>query len=362
MQILVTEIDDADHAKLDAFLKQSGNSLLYYSPSYLLLLKNYLKCTIAVVTIEQNNRMVAYLPLAIKTGALGSICNSLPFYGSNGSMVVAPSLSDAEKQDCYRLLLDEAGKIVREHNCIASTFITNPLDPGVNEYFKENFEHSFVDERIGQITELPPGSDDENILMALFDDPRPRNIRKAIKSGILVHADSIVNQKDFLYQTHTANILAIGGIPKEKEFFDRIADHFSEENCKVYIASLNGAPVAALLLFYYNKTVEYFTPVVVDEFRSMQPTALIIFKAMQDAANAGYNKWNWGGTWLSQGGVYDFKKKWGAKDYHYFYYTRLYNEDVRNYSKSDLLEQYPNFFVLPFNQVSSTDIPAATAS
>jgi len=76
---------------------------------------------------------------------------------------------------------------------------------------------------------------------------------------------------------------------------------------------------------------------------------------MQDAANKRCKNWNWGGTWLSQTGVYDFKKKWGTSDYPYYYYTKLFNERVRFSSKGALLKDYPGFFVLPFSELVETE-------
>ena len=81
--------------------------------------------------------------------------------------------------------------------------------------------------------------------------------------------------------------------------------------------------------------------------------ALLIHEAMKDAAVRGYQYWNWGGTWLTQSGVYDFKKKWGTKDYPYYYYTQVNNEKILYLRKEDLLETFPGFFVVPFNQLKA---------
>ena len=117
-----------------------------------------------------------------------------------------------------------------------------------------------------------------------------------------------------------------------------------------------GEPVSGLLLFYYNGTVEYFTPVIKPEHRNTQALALVIYEAMADAiSNKQCNNWNWGGTWLSQGGVYDFKKRWGTTDYPYYYYTKVFNDGVRSSSKEDLLKDYQGFFVLPFREIKDTE-------
>ena len=124
----------------------------------------------------------------------------------------------------------------------------------------------------------------------------------------------------------------------------------------IYVGSKDGVPVSALLLFYFNGTVEYFTPVIKSEHRNTQALALVIFQAMKDAVkNRGCKNWNWGGTWLSQTGVYDFKKRWGTTDYPYYYYTKLFNEEVKSSSK-DTMQRLPGFFVLPFSELEKIEM------
>jgi len=69
-------------------------------------------------------------------------------------------------------------------------------------------------------------------------------------------------------------------------------------------------------------------------------------------ANAnGYKWWNWGGTWLTQDGVYRFKNKFGAVDKEYKYFIKINNRDIYNSSKEELLKEYDNFYVIPFDKL-----------
>ena len=122
-----------------------------------------------------------------------------------------------------------------------------------------------------------------------------------------------------------------------------------EDTWSIHLATMEGQPIAALLLFYFNKTVEYFTPVILAEHRGTQALALVIFEAMKDAMLRGYDNWNWGGTWLSQGGVYDFKKRWGTSEHTYYYFTQVFNQDVLSLSKAVLVKDYLGFYVVPFD-------------
>jgi hypothetical protein len=70
---------------------------------------------------------------------------------------------------------------------------------------------------------------------------------------------------------------------------------------------------------------------------------------MMDAVVSGIYYWNWGGTWLTQNGVYNFKKKWGTKDLRYFYYTIVLDRGILSLTKEELLAAYSHFYVIPFN-------------
>ena len=75
----------------------------------------------------------------------------------------------------------------------------------------------------------------------------------------------------------------------------------------------------------------------------------ILKTAMEDAGKQGYKRWNWGGTWASQTGVYRFKRKWGAVDKRYDYYIQLNDESMLSWSQEKILKSFPGFYVLPFS-------------
>ena len=76
----------------------------------------------------------------------------------------------------------------------------------------------------------------------------------------------------------------------------------------IYVAYMQGVKIAAMLVFYFNGTVEYYTPAIVSEYRNYQPLSLMIYIAMQDAMKKGMEKWNWGGTGLTQTSLYTLNR------------------------------------------------------
>jgi hypothetical protein len=350
MEVIVSLSEELDEAYSE-FLQSMEHSLFYVSLSYKRLLEKLLGCKSKYfVALDSQKNIVGTFPLMIKENqALGNIANSLPYYGSNGGILVNNHKRKEEQHKIRQKLLYKGEQYIREQNCVVWTLITSPFEQD-QDWFKRYCPNDFIDQRIGQITPLPSNTNNlSEQLLKMFENPRPRNIRKAIKSGVQWYVSYIQKDLEFLYHIHQQNISAIGGLPKNKKFFSLIPEIFNESEYKVYIAEKDGEKIAGLLLFYFNKTVEYYTPVVVEEFRSIQPLSLLVFEAMKDAVNNNYRYWNWGGTWLSQKGVYNFKKKWGTKDYSYFYYTKVNNRSILQCPQEELLRQYPNFYVVPFD-------------
>jgi GNAT acetyltransferase-like protein len=274
----------------ERFLLQNKGTLLYVSNNYRKLLKDFLKAEdYYFLAIGNDNEIKGALPAFLKQNDdHGNILNSLPFYGSNGGIIEYEGNDEVKK-----LLLSAFDSFAQERKCAATTIITSPFENDIGFYEKE-IDFGFQDKRLGQLTKLPNASNDVGSeIMNMIDGVRRRNIRKALKSNIEIKDGNDLDIIDFLAKTHEENIGAVGGSIKPKFFFELIKNNFEyHENYRIYVAYLDAIPIAALLLFYYNKTVEYFTPVVLEEFRTYQPLSLIIFEAMKDSVEMGYEWWN----------------------------------------------------------------------
>jgi len=332
-------------ASYDAYLKQHPYGLLYYSSKYKNFLKQLLQCEEIYLLATENGVIKGILPLMYLESSEGRIYNSLPYYGSNGFVL-------ADTPEAFDALAATYNNIVADPATASATVVENPFV----DQTADAVTHNFTDQRIAQFTDIADFSDDEDPMQALInqiDNSAKRNIKKALREEINIEIDN--TKLNFLQKTHQDNMRAIGGLPKSDEFFRLIPKHFTPgEDYNIYIAKKSDKAIAALLLFYFNQTVEYFTPAIQNEYRSSQPLALIIITAMVDAYQRGFKYWNWGGTWISQTGVYRFKRKWAAQEKTYHYYTQLNNKSLLNASPEHLVKTYPNFFVLPFSQLTQS--------
>lgn len=352
MKTYITRLDCSETRSYQELLYKIPYSLLYHSLKYHSAISNHISAECHYVLSYIDGTLAGVLPFMQKNHErFGSILNSLPYYGSNGSFIINPELYN--HHDMIRAQL--INKFCEYSNTIgakATAIVSNPFCDEDREWLDRHYSFDYSDQRIGQISILPQntGKDTSSVLLGMFYDPRPRNIKRAEKADIIVKEHHDLDSLYFLFEVHRENIESIGGKPKERSFFENIPTYFSKKDYSVYVAYKNSRPISALLLFYFNETVEYFTPATIHEFRKDQPSSLIIHRAMIDAVHRGFRNWNWGGTWLNQGGVYDFKMRWGAKDFPYKYYVRVHEEWKNNNDLEEIKNAFPYFYIWPNQQ------------
>ena len=348
---ILTEDREAEYSQL---ILRDERALFNSSLKFRELLRQVTGATDYYLIALEDNEIVGALPAFLKSNnSYGSVLNSLPWYGSNPGITVDPSYPD--QQQVKISLLNAFAELAQEKKAATSTIITRPFEPDLDLY-RVHTKYNLLDSRIGMLTPLPEFSDTiDSDLMAIIHSKTRNLIRKAQKSGARFYHDSSPEARHFLADVHRRNMEAVGAPPKDIELFNRLAKICSyDEDYRIYIAELDGVKIAALLLTYFSRTVSYFTPAIVADYRSYQPLNLLIFNAMKDAAEKGFRYWNWGGTTLpSQQSVYHFKKRWGSEECEYYYYTRAYGDIAHLLfsNKETLLKEYPYFYVLPFSEL-----------
>jgi hypothetical protein len=323
------------------YLLTQENSLLYYSSKYKQLLKDLLGCEEEYLLAVDEGRIRGLLPLLYLERHGKRVYNSLPYYGSNGGIV-------SDSPAAYEALAETYNELAKSDNTISSTVISNPfLSNDLSD-----LPFSYRDSRIEQFTTLSDSDSQTDKLLSRVDSSAARNVKKAVREGVVVDIDP--SQFDWLRDVHQENMRTIGVVPKTERFFALVPEYFRlGHDFNLYVARKEGTVLAALLVFYFNQTVEYFTPAIASQYRSIQPLSMILINAITDAARRGFRRWNWGGTRGGQVGVYRFKRKWAADARDYYYYTYLKDLSVLEWPQTKILTQFPGFFVAPFSALKS---------
>ena len=334
--------NEINTAKYHNLLGASKNNLIYSEITFLDAISEFTNSKLYFAIEENVDHYLGVLPFCVYEGTLGPVINSLPFYGSNGGVIERNiEESNAEK------IVETLFQFAKEIHCASMTLIESPLQP-LDDKIISKF--NYFDSRIGLINYFDSDMTSDTLLQS-FEDPRPRNIRKAEREGVKVSASHSPEAIKFLAETHIENMNSIGGLSKSKDFFNFFLKKLPQNQWIILEAYWEDRRVASLLLLFNSNVIEYFTPATIPEYRNLQAQALLIFEGMNFAIEHNLLIWNWGGTWGSQQGVYDFKRKWGSIESTYRYFTAVFDETILDRNKEELLEMYPNFFVVPFSQL-----------
>jgi Acetyltransferase (GNAT) domain len=338
------------------WLRAIDESAIYYTPSFHRFLAAAVGGEPQVLIARRGCELVGALPfLQRKHPKLGAVFNSLPWYGSHGGCV----LSSTERGVVRRELVVAYRQCIATSDLLSSTVILSSGETASESEYRAVLQTDADDYRIGQITALPEFDSSIHAKLEVTLRQKTRNlVRKACRQGF----EEVVSDDDwawqFLFNTHQENIVALGGRHKPWEHFLELRRHIPAEQRRLSVALHSAKPVAALLILVWNRTVEYLTPVICHDYRSLQPLSFLIWRGMIDAARQGCRWWNWGGTWASQTSLHHFKAGWGATDQPYRYLVSVAKSRTRELRAcwSDITAAWPYYYIYPISELQR-DLP-----
>ena len=336
--ISIIKRQELDEKRYSALLLQAAPQPIYTSLHFLDAIAAYTQSKLCFVTKAEGNRITAALPFCVYEGKFGPIVNSLPFFGSNGGIVSQEKNPRISQEIIDRLLIYS-----ESIDCAAVTIIEPLLNREDAEIYRK---FDFKDLRIGLFNEISSHDNIDSITKSFTSRAR-NSIAKAVNNGLEVvtsHSDESI---DFLAEVHFENMTSAGRKAKNYNFFTHILNELPSDNWIILEAKLEGKRIASLLLIYNADFVEYFTPVTLPAFKNLQPMSLLILHGFIFAREKRIRYWNWGGTWVDQSGVYQFKTQWNPVETHYAYHTKILNQAILDLDPNEVMEAYPYFFVYP---------------
>jgi len=322
---------------------ETTNSTFYHTIKHLNFLEDLLHLTAKFIIVEEKSTIKGILPFFIKESPVGSIVNSLPFFGSYGG-----TLSNSE--DVTKLLLAEFNQFVRKNNILSTTIITNPFIENSSIYEKY-FQHSIVEKRRIQCINLKNFTVDT--LWESFEQRVRRSIRKSLKENIEFSKISLNDNsiKNF-FSLHQKEMNSKNGKSKPIEFFEAVKNNFiNEVDYDVFEAKNNGKPISYLLIFYHYPFAEYYMPAYDSDFKNSQSTSLLIWESIKISLKKNLHFYNFGGTWFNQLELYRFKRGWNASDYFYNYYINVDINKIKNIGIDALKENFSHFYIAPYDKI-----------
>lgn len=334
------------------FVSRDLGSMIYGTLEFRSFLQRSAGGTPRYLVALRDGGVVGALPCFIASDERwGRVINSLPWYGSHGGCLLN---ADGDKAIRHKLLA-AYGELIADSRVAFATMILTPNENVHLNTYRDEIAPRVTDERVGHVTNLPADGPALEARLEQSCRQKTRNlIRKSLKQGFVLEVVDTESGWRFLSDTHAENMAAIGGRAKPRAHFDAMRETIPPAWRQLMVTSFEGRPVAALLLFRFNRTVEYITPVIKHEFRSLQPLSFAIWHGMLDAVRHGYRWWNWGGTWATQESLSHFKEGWGAVERPYTYLVNassLAKQDLQR-NRQAMVDAFPCYFIYPFSALS----------
>ncbi len=342
---LQREDDDALVAFLDELGRKNSSVLGYHFPVYRDMLEHVEVGSAASLGCFQDEILVGYLPAFIKESEEECAFSSMPFFGPNAGV-----LCDGESEwleEIHALLLNESLALAVEKNAVSASYYTPFLNSSNEEFYTQHLQDAHVIDKHTTYIELETYEPDSSLRY---------DLRKAESAGVKIISSRGEEDILALNDIYQKNCTDYGIPPKPIECL-RFLINASKEggNTTTWLATLNDKVVAGLIMIFSPTTASYYLPCSLHEFRTQQPSTLLIHHAMLHARQRGMKHWNWESSPSKESGVYKFKKKWGSLDGSYKIYVKpLRNTDYfRSQGVKGISERFPYFFVFPFNVLQS---------
>lgn len=339
--------DRIAYARLAA---RDGRNLIYATTPYGEFLERVTGVPIEIFGVWSDGELRGAIRFARSHDPhIGTVVNSLPWWGSHGSVILDRSAPDADAVRAavlagFRGVLDAIDPA-------AWTVVLLPEEEPHRAAYEAALRPTVIEDRIGQVTALPPdtGSPNDALLAGFLQ--KTRNLaRKSMREGFAERVLDTPWAWAFLAETHAENMSVIGGRAKPAAHFAALRDCIPEENRRLSVAMDGDVPVAAMLTLAFAQTVEYFVPAVKVEYRARQPLTFLIVRGMEEAVRSGRRFWNWGGTWRSQNSLHHFKAGFGAEDRPYSYLVGATPQGLRRIAgnRPVLQTAFAYFYTYPY--------------
>lgn len=154
---------------------------------------------------------------------------------------------------------------------------------------------------------------EEDLLAAMKQKTR-YNIRLAGRKGVVVRQGQI-SELPMLYQLYAETAVRDDFVIRHEDYYLKTwADFLNAGMAKILIAEVENQPVAALILFVFNKVSRYMFGMSTEAYRELMPNYLLQWEAIRLSKQLGchtYDMWGAPDTFDSKDsmwGVYRFKQ------------------------------------------------------
>lgn len=303
-------LESRDDGRLRAFLERADHTTVYHTPEWRDAVINTYGYEAFYVGYEEGDALEALLPMMLVRSRLtGTRLVSLPF-----SNVCGP----AGREDAFGALVEKALEVYAGTGAEALEIRTQA---NLGKLEDPRFRKSPC--FITSILDLDP--DPEKIFKGFRDNSIRSETRQAARKGVGVRMGENLDDLGHFYRLFVGNRLKHGVPPAPFEFFENLWNSLGPGMRRLFLATVEGRPVSAVLALAHKKTIGEAYLGADAAYLSYRVNQMVIWKGIEWACLNGYEKWDFLRTPRDNRGLRFFKAKWGGNevDLDYLYYPEV---------------------------------------
>ncbi|GIU70310.1 MAG: hypothetical protein KatS3mg002_1546 [Candidatus Woesearchaeota archaeon] len=274
-----------------------NNYSFFHSLEWALVLSDTYKYKPVYFCLFKNNILSSVVPaMEIKSKLTGKRLVSLPFSDFCEPLFNSIEESEILKEKIFEYCENNLLKFM-EFRTSETRF---PFETG---QFRTDLRH---------ILNLVP---DENELKKNLSDNTKRNIKTAIKEGIIIKEENSEAALKTFYKLQCITRKKHGLPPQPESFFDNIYKHIlSQSKGTMFFASLNGKPIASLMFFTFGEKVLYKFGASLNQNLPKGANHLLMWEAIKKYSLLGFKEFDFGRTEINHEGLRRYKLGFGADE------------------------------------------------
>ena len=289
-------INPLDMQNWDELILQHPDYSFFHSSYWSKVLQDTYNYNPFYFVIENDNKLKAAIPVMfVESFITGKRAVSLPF-----SDYCQPLISDGIN---FNELFNEVLKLVKSNGLKYLEL------RGGNKYFPDVEASTFDYNHNLEITLS------EEILFKNFSSNTKRNIKKAIREGVIVKISTSKSAMEDFYLMNCITRKKHGLPPQPKKFFNNIFKYvIAQNNGFIAIGKHNNVSVAGAVYLHIGNKALYKFGASLMEYQNLRANNLVMWEAIKYYSAKGFESFCFGRTEPDNEGLRKFKLGWGTTE------------------------------------------------
>lgn len=336
--------DEALLARYDTFFESCPNAFIQQSTDWARAVAPLGPDQPYFLLCEDDAGPVGGLPLYHFSGPVGGILTSVPQAGPLGGVFLRPGQEDNEA--VYRALFNEATALAQRLDCSILTMITNFLtnDAGI---YERCLPADLVFENFTQWIALPDCVADGHLNIS---GTVGKIVRSARRKGVLVRR-AAGGDFDVWYDIHCQRHGELDVAPLPRSLLnDLLFQMEGKGKAWLDVVEFKGRIISGCICVRHRNICDAFIMSMDSGFAHLDPNYALTAHILEQLSVTGGAIFNWQSSAARNNGVYNFKKKWCAREAPYSIVSRLLKpiDPFLALGLNGLSKAYTGHYVIPF--------------